>query len=1269
MKRMFRPLLAVILVVAMIIPCFPLLVSADDYTVGTYEPSGSKGLNIRSGASTSYAVVGAIPYGTSFMVTEVDGNWGKTTCNGATGWVCLDYATKVSSNTSSTGSSNTSDIMVFMQTTYDAALRKAHKTTFDGWCGACVGRQLQVLGVNRKCISDDGNKTYNIYAEMSETSGGYIVNKYPASDYSLEEALNVLNDASDTYTYAVLGFNKGSDSDGGQDYGHTLLIYAVIDGTIYYTESYGTACRSKSIDNFCKSYSNRTINGKEVYKYDGMIWFTPPTYDIEVGAFVDDEYTTSLNGYATFDVYINGTLAQANVDSFCNAYPSGTKYEIKNIKVAAGYTYVSGGALSGTIGNADVCPRMKLAKQKFVSTEWLLSDAYYDETNQHFVLTEDYSSWQTGSVWYNHSYDNNFTLEMDYYTGSSDRSLGGADGIVVAFYANYSYEMSSGEDMGFTGCGGYGVELDTYQNDNQGDPSHNHIALIKENVGTHLVTNTLPESEDEQWHHLKVVVEDGVCTAYVDGNEKFSHAVEKTGYGWIGITSATGNGHNLHAVKNIIVTGDSSTSIDGRYLDLNLLHGKVSNNCTSDPTNGVYEYEIAAEIKNSADATAHDTVVTLDLREGLRVADEVSLSVSLGDIPSGESVCATWTVYADWPESNIAANYGVTATIGDSVSLRQESYIYLVARNENDHTLTNLDWWNFRNEGKEFTNLETNEDGEYIENYYISDEDWEALTAGLSEIEIDSMQKERDSHWGGSCYGMSVAVALAKMGVIELSTIPGNPSYIAQATKSNDDDLESFINFYQLQQKTIAASNNNSQFAIMDTAEQLAVIEDLADQVSVGGYPFLLCFSGDGWGHAVVAYGIDHGEYSFGGFLGLFATKYDSRILIYDCNNLSSPENSYLYFNSGTDEWYIPLYEDANKLEMACNDISILDCVNYGIATTNFIARLEFEGEYGYLLNYNGSPLEINADTDMRSEGIISFYDANILADGTYGSSTLTLTLPDLTADYTVTPLTDSAAFSMYYENTALSVDFDSAEQIRFNAAGGVLAEGISGDYSITLLQNDGVATTPWYKTTIRGTDGEDISLIQTSNGVIVTGTNLKNVSIETTDKSGTHTTRLSTDCDSVLLTSNAASGNVPMVMLDSDGDGSYESEYNDKYTVRFDANGGSGNMDALKNVTAGVVVLPDNGFTPPSGMKFKGWSESSAGEVIAGTEYTVADDVTLYAIWEEIEEVPDTPQPDSETTEESMDTGMIKLMAIGIVMVGAAIGVILLIVKKKKKK
>ena len=70
-------------------------------------------------------------------------------------------------------------------------------------------------------------------------------------------------------------------------------------------------------------------------------------------------------------------------------------------------------------------------------------------------------------------------------------------------------------------------------------------------------------------------------------------------------------------------------------------------------------------------------------------------------------------------------------------------------------------------------------------------------------------------------------------------------------------------------------------------------------------------------------------------------------------------------------------------------------------------------------------------------------------------------------------------------------------------------------------------------------------------------------------------------------------------------------------YTVRFNANGGTGTMADVTGVPAGAYTLPANGFTAPAGKQFKGWSTGATGAVIAGTTYNVTGDVTLYAIWE----------------------------------------------------
>lgn len=65
-----------------------------------YRIDSPNGVNLRSGAGTSYSVLNAVPYQTEIAVTatkSIDGYlWGKTTFDGKTGWCVLDYATLVS---------------------------------------------------------------------------------------------------------------------------------------------------------------------------------------------------------------------------------------------------------------------------------------------------------------------------------------------------------------------------------------------------------------------------------------------------------------------------------------------------------------------------------------------------------------------------------------------------------------------------------------------------------------------------------------------------------------------------------------------------------------------------------------------------------------------------------------------------------------------------------------------------------------------------------------------------------------------------------------------------------------------------------------------------------------------------------------------------------------------------------------------------------------------------------------------------------------------
>ena len=70
------------------------------------------------------------------------------------------------------------------------------------------------------------------------------------------------------------------------------------------------------------------------------------------------------------------------------------------------------------------------------------------------------------------------------------------------------------------------------------------------------------------------------------------------------------------------------------------------------------------------------------------------------------------------------------------------------------------------------------------------------------------------------------------------------------------------------------------------------------------------------------------------------------------------------------------------------------------------------------------------------------------------------------------------------------------------------------------------------------------------------------------------------------------------------------------KYTLTFNANGGSGTMEPIADLT-GEHTLPANEFTAPTGKKFKGWSLTADGTIV--TKVDMTENRTVYAIWENI--------------------------------------------------
>ena len=99
-------------------------------------------------------------------------------------------------------------------------------------------------------------------------------------------------------------------------------------------------------------------------------------------------------------------------------------------------------------------------------------------------------------------------------------------------------------------------------------------------------------------------------------------------------------------------------------------------------------------------------------------------------------------------------------------------------------------------------------------------------------------------------------------------------------------------------------------------------------------------------------------------------------------------------------------------------------------------------------------------------------------------------------------------------------------------------------------------------------------------------------------------------------------------------------------YTVSFDANGGTGTMADVTDVS-GEYTLPANGFTAPAGKQFKAWSVGGV-EKAAGDKITVTANTTVTAVWEDIPVVTYTVSGTATSFGSDTDNVILQLIAEG---------------------
>ena len=106
---MAKRIISIALVFITIFSTLAITANAASYSTGPYTVTASNGVNIRNGAGSNYARVGAASKGVTFTVSRVNGDWGytssiKSTTGTKSGWVCLTYCKYTGKNNNSSRS-------------------------------------------------------------------------------------------------------------------------------------------------------------------------------------------------------------------------------------------------------------------------------------------------------------------------------------------------------------------------------------------------------------------------------------------------------------------------------------------------------------------------------------------------------------------------------------------------------------------------------------------------------------------------------------------------------------------------------------------------------------------------------------------------------------------------------------------------------------------------------------------------------------------------------------------------------------------------------------------------------------------------------------------------------------------------------------------------------------------------------------------------------------------------------------------------------------